>query len=60
MKALDEQNGSQPSAWMVEAVFEFEFLGRGAAVAAGYQATQEAGQPGAFPKAACFAGWRSS
>ena len=42
MKALDEQNGSQPSAWMVEAAFEFEFLGKGAAVAAGYQATQEA------------------
>ena len=42
VKALDEQNGSQPSAWMVEAVFEFEFLGKGAAVAAGYQATQEA------------------
>ena len=42
VKALDEQNGSEPSAWMVEARFEFEFLGKRAAVAAGYQATHEA------------------
>ena len=40
--AVDARNGSEPSAWMVEAAFEFEFLGKGAAVAAGYQATQEA------------------
>ncbi len=42
VKALDEQNGSEPSAWMVEGRFEFEFLGKRAAVAAGYQATHEA------------------
>ena len=42
VKALDEQSGSEPSAWMVEGRFKFEFLGKRAAVAAGYQATHEA------------------
>ena len=42
VKALDEQNGSEPSAWIVEGRFEFEYLGKRAAVAAGYQATHEA------------------
>ncbi len=42
VRALDEQNGSQPSAWMVEAGYEFELLGKGAGAAVSYSRTLEA------------------
>lgn len=42
LMATDEQNGSEPSAWMVEAGYEFELLGKGAGAAVSYSRTMEA------------------
>ncbi len=42
VRAMDEQDGSQPAAWMVEAGYEFELLGKGAGAAVSYSRTQEA------------------
>ena len=40
--ATEDQNGLQPSAWMVELGYEFEIMGKGAGAAVSYSTTQEA------------------
>ena len=42
LRATEEQNGSQPSAWMFEVGYEFDLLGYGAGAALSYSRTLEA------------------
>ena len=42
LRATEEQNGSQPSAWMFEVGYEFDILGYGAGAALSYSRTLEA------------------
>ena len=42
LRAAEEQNGSQPSAWMFEVGYEFDLLGYGAGAALSYSRTLEA------------------
>ena len=42
LTAMEDQNGSKPAAWMVEAGYEFDLLGYGAGAALSYSRTLEA------------------
>ena len=42
VRAMEEQNGLRPSAWMVEAGYEFDLMGKGAGAAVSYSRTLQA------------------